>query len=289
MSFFGKITGESVTLTANAKINIILSVESKRDDGYHLLDSVFQSVSLGDRLKLTKSENISIRSNVKELENEANIAFKAAELFFRETALKGGVKIRLIKRIPTAAGVGGGSADAAAVLLGLDRLYGTKLSKERLMNMALNLGADVPFFLEGGTVRASGVGERLERLPDFKEGFFILLKTEAKPSTKEMYDKLDAENPPKPKVDEFVRELSSGNINNAIKLFDNSFKACWRNSKTEQILKETADSVSLSGSGPTWFGFYEDERTAQRAYKKLKKLYEDCFLVRPADKAIIFE
>ena len=87
LSFFGKITGESVTLTANAKINIILSVESKRDDGYHLLDSVFQSVSLGDRLKLTKSENISIRSNVKELENEANIAFKAAELFFRESAL----------------------------------------------------------------------------------------------------------------------------------------------------------------------------------------------------------
>ena len=279
----------TLKMTANAKINSILSVEGKREDGYHLIDSVFQSVSLSDKIKLKKDKNVSLLCNVKELGDDQNIAIKAAKMFFGETEINGGVKIKLKKKIPLAAGLGGGSADAAAVLLGLNKLYDTKLSAECLKAMALKLGADVPFFLEGGTVRAKGVGEEMTKLNPFREGFFILLKIGTKPSTGEMYRKLDSENPKKPLVEEFAAAIENGDTETVIKLFDNSFKCCWKKSEAEQILRQTADAVSLTGSGPTWFGFYKDKHKAKKAYKTIKKRYKFCYLVKPSEKAVIFE
>ena len=137
-------------IKANAKINLSLKITGKREDGYHLIDTVMHSVSLFDELEINKADSINLRCDESDIPQEKNIAFKAASLFFERTRLQGGADIVLKKNIPFPAGLGGGSADAAAVLLALNKLYNANLSQEALCQMALKLGADVPFFINGG-------------------------------------------------------------------------------------------------------------------------------------------
>ena len=281
---------KSITVTANAKINLILSVTGKREDGYHLIDTVMQSVSLGDTVKITPSKQLKIKCNIKELECSDNIAFKAAELFYKETGIDKAVKITVKKRIPMAAGLGGGSADAAAVLVALNKLYMTGLSEEKLEAMALELGADVPFFIKGGTVRAEGIGEALTKLKPFLSGYFVLAKADKKPSTGEMYKRLDSESPKLLDVNAFIDALNKDDTNKAAKLFDNSFRAVWQNNAMEKRLSEFEPmAVSLSGSGPTCFAFFTDKKAAKVALGKLKQENTECYLVKPLAKALIIE
>ncbi|MBR4973105.1 MAG: 4-(cytidine 5'-diphospho)-2-C-methyl-D-erythritol kinase [Clostridia bacterium] len=281
---------KSVNIKANAKINLILSVTGKRDDGYHTIDMIMQNVSLCDYVAIKPYKCITVKTFNKEISEQDNIAYKAAALFFKETGISGGAKIKIKKKIPLAAGLGGGSADAAAVLLGLDKLYETKLSVEQLEKMALTLGADVPFFIEGGTKRAEGIGERLTRLKPLRKGYFLLVKAEKKPSTAEMYKKLDGENHRKPRVDAAVTALENEDIKLLAGLMDNSFTAVWNNSKTKEMLKGLeANCVSLSGSGPTWFAYFTDKKKAKRALKAVKRQKIECYLTTPQEKAIIFE
>lgn len=281
---------KSITVKANAKINLILSVNGKREDGYHLIDTVMQSVSLGDSVKVSPSKGLKIKCSTKELENSDNIAYKAAELFFKETGIDKGAVITVKKRIPQAAGLGGGSADAAAVLVALNKLYSVELSDQRLESMALRLGADVPFFIKGGTVRAEGIGEKLTVLKPFCKGYFILAKGDKKPSTGEMYKRLDSENPKPLDVNEFIASLNEEDTEKTAGLMDNSFRAVWQNNSTEKRLCELSpDCVSLSGSGPTCFAFYTNKAKAKQALRELKKENYECYLVKPLDKALIFE
>lgn len=284
------LNGQSKSATANAKINLILSVEGKREDGYHLIDTVMQSVTLGDSVKVSKCRGIKIKCGIKELENDSNIAVKAAKLFFETTGTYGGVKIVLKKWIPAAAGLGGGSADAAAVLLLLDKLYNTSLSEETLLEMALKLGADVPFFIKGGTYRAEGIGEVLTPLKSFKGGYFLLAKADSKPSTKEMYARLDSEEKSNIDVNGFVNALNKGDKSLAVGLMENSFSLVWKNNSLQKRLLEFSPvTVSLSGSGPTNFAYFEDKRLAKKALKELKRENIEAYLTKPCEKAIIFE
>ncbi len=275
------------SVTTNAKINLTLGITGKREDGYHLLDTVMQSVTLSDKLVIAPSKEIKVICKSLPLDGNENIAYKAANLFFDETGIKKGAKIVIKKNIPEAAGMGGGSADAAAVLIVLNKIYNTELSNEKLEQMAIKLGADVPFFIRGGTQRAEGIGEILTPLKDFKKGYFVLVKCEKKPSTGEMYRKVDSENPPLPQTDKFIELFENGNYESAADLFDNSFKCVWVNSEAYKKLKDAgAKNIALSGSGPTWFAYFTDKKRAKSVYKNLKNQNIECYLAKPCDFAV---
>ncbi|MGN0492406.1 MAG: 4-(cytidine 5'-diphospho)-2-C-methyl-D-erythritol kinase [Acutalibacteraceae bacterium] len=279
---------QSLKIRANAKINLSLSVLGKRQDGYHELDTVMQSIDLSDTVYIEKADKITVECGA--FGGEDNIAFKAAELFFKESGITAGANIKIKKRIPSAAGMGGGSADAAAVLIGLDRLYGTGLSYEKLLKTAVSLGADVPFLIRGGTARAKGIGELLEPLEPLSDCFIIIAKGEDKPSTGEMFSRLDSAKYNKPDINKTVAALNSGDFAEVLSSLDNSFAALWQESEVKkQLMKTGADAVSLSGSGPAWFAVYRDKNTALSAQSVLKALDIPCFLCEPADKALIIE
>ena len=279
---------QSLKIKANAKINLSLSVLGKRDDGYHELDTVMQSVSLNDAVYIEKSDKITVKCG--EFGGEDNIAFKTARAFFAESGIKAGAAIRIEKRIPSAAGLGGGSADAAAVLCGLDRLYETKFSYKKLLNIAVKLGADVPFLIRGGTARARGIGEVLEPLSPLCGCYFLIAKGEDKLSTGEMFSRLDSAQYDKPDIDRTVFALNSGDLSAVLSSMDNSFSELWRESRVkDELLKTKADAVSLSGSGPAWFAVYLDKDRAETAEKTLKALNIPVFICEPQEKSIIFE
>ncbi len=275
-----------MSVRANAKINLTLAVTGKRENGYHDIDTVMQSVTLSDRLIITKSGRIKVECRGLKLEENENIAYKAAKVFFEETGINGGAKIRIYKKIPAASGMGGGSADAAAVITALNILYDAGLTEEKRKEIAAKLGADVPFFIEGGTQRAQGTGELLSPLDNFEKGWFVLAKGESKPSTAQMYAVLDSKKYVLPETDGFIKAYTSGNYDKAAKFFYNSFTAAWENSKTYEKLRETADNVSLTGSGPTWFAYFTSKREAVKACRCLENENIECFIAKPCNFAI---
>lgn len=279
---------QSLKIKANAKINLSLSVLGKREDGYHELDTVMQSISLNDTVYIEKNDKITVECG--ELGGEDNIAFKAAAAFFKASGIDAGAKIKIEKRIPSAAGMGGGSADAAAVLVGLDKLYEAELSYERLLSVAVKLGADVPFLIRGGTARAKGIGEILEPLKPIGGCYFLIAKGENKPSTGEMFRRLDSAKYNKPDIEKTVSALNSGDVSAVFSSLDNSFAALWQESHVKaELLKTDADGVSLSGSGPAWFAVYRDKEKAVAAEKALKALRIPVFICEPQNKSLIFE
>ena len=279
---------QSLKIKANAKINLSLSVLGKRFDSYHELDTVMQSISLNDTVYIEKSDKITVECG--ELGGEDNIAFKAAAAFFKASGINAGAKIKIEKRIPSAAGMGGGSADAAAVLGGLDKLYEAELSYERLLSVAVKLGADVPFLIRGGTARAKGIGEILEPVKPLCGCYFLIAKGENKPSTGEMFRRLDSAKYNKPDIEKTVSALNSGDVSAVFSSLDNSFAALWQESHVKaELLKTDADGVSLSGSGPAWFAVYRDKEKAVAAEKALKALRIPVFICEPQNKSLIFE
>ena len=279
---------QGLKIRANAKINLSLSVLGRRQDGYHELDTVMQSISLNDTVYIEKSDKITVECG--ELGGEDNIAFKAAAAFFKASGINAGAKIKIEKRIPSAAGMGGGSADAAAVLVGLDKLYEAELSYERLLSVAVKLGADVPFLIRGGTARAKGIGEILEPVTPLQNCYFLIAKGENKPSTGEMFKLLDSADYSKPDIDKTVSAINRGDLSAALASMDNSFAVLWEGSKVKaELMKTNADAVSLSGSGPAWFAVYRDEERAKNAERALKELNIPVFLCEPQDKSLIFE
>lgn len=279
-----------IKLTANAKINIGLDIVGKRDDGYHFIDTVMQSVTVGDKITVRKSSEISVKCDRLNIDNEKNIAFKAAELFFETAEISGGAEIVINKQIPMAAGLGGGSADAAAVLLALNKLYDAKLSQEKLEEIAANLGADVPFFIKGGTQRSTGIGEILTPINPLKNGYFLLIKQGNKPSTGEMYRRLDSEKKPHPEMDSIESAVKNNDLKELAQVIDNSFISVNEKFQLSEKLKSLgAVGISLSGSGPTWYGIFEDLKTAQNAQKEIKADGYECYLAKPCEKAVLFE
>lgn len=278
---------ERIKITACAKINLSLSVLGKREDGYHELDTVMQSVDLSDTVYIEKCRGII--TDCKGISAEVNIAARAARLFCEKTGAEG-CKIKIEKRIPAAAGLGGGSADAAAVLAGLNRLYKTGISKTELCEIAVKIGADVPFLIAGGTARARGIGEKLTPLMPLKDCWFLLAKAEEKPSTAEMFSRLDSTDYIKPDIEKTVNAVNCGDLNGVLENLGNSFEILWSKSALKEMLSGTHPAAcSLSGSGPARFAVYGDLNAALRARDKLSAKGVFCEICKPLNKSLIFE
>lgn len=279
----------SVTLKAYAKVNLSLGITGKREDGYHFIDTVMQSVSLYDIVKIKKSDRLTLTCSLSHLSGEDNLGFKAAKLFFERTEIKSGAEIYIKKNIPEAGGMGGGSADAAAVLLGLNRLFGTNLSFEALREMASRLGADVPFFLMGGTVRCRGIGEILTPIKALNKGYFVIAKTGVKPSTGEMYKRIDSEPETEIPVDTAVNFIEAEDLKGLSSVMDNSFSRIWADNPLLNLLKELSPlGACLSGSGPTCFGVFETRKEAKKCIAALKTQNIKGYLATPKTQAIEF-
>ncbi len=277
-----------IKIKANAKINFSLSVCGKRADGYHLIDTVMHSVSLFDNVLIEKSDEISVFCG--DMPQNENIAFKAARLFFEKTGISGGAEIKIEKNIPMSAGLGGGSADAAAVLVGLDKLYNTSLSYNLLCEMAVTLGADVPFFIKGGCMRSEGIGEILTPQKPLEKGYILLAKAEKKPSTAEMYRQIDAKETVLADTEGVLKAISENNLASLGDKLYNAFETVWQQSPLKnELLKTNAKAVALTGSGPTWFAVFDDYNTALTAEKQLKEKNIACWLCGPMNKALEFE
>lgn len=277
-------------LRANAKINLTLDITGKRSDGYHLLDSVMQSVSLCDKITVEKAQDISVRCSDGGICGDANIAFTAAREFFSAVGISGGADIYIEKHIPQAAGLGGGSADAAAVLTALDRLYGTRLDRGKLCKIALKIGADVPFCLFGGTKRVTGVGENLEDIRTSYGCAFVLLKYRTKLSTGDMYRKTDSAPLLPPCTGKMLRSLEDGDIFKISESLGNAFlSVCDISAESAVLERAGALGTGLSGSGPTVFGIFENADFAKAAEKRLKKAGFEAYFALPEANGLIFE
>ena len=256
-------------LKAYAKINLTLDICGKREDGYHIIDSVFQSVGIFDVIEVKKDNKISVLCEGAQGEN--NIAFTAAKEFFGFTGIKGGADVKITKNIPMVAGLGGGSADAAAVIIALNKIYGTALTKNQMTEIAVKCGADVPFFLYGGTARVRGIGEIVTPLQFIGDFYALTVKSGDKKSTADMYKKLDNMPALNGVTDEFIKLLSCGEKTAALKKVSNAFLSVYENKNILSVLDYYSPiSVSLSGSGPTFFALFCEKDLAQKAEKELK-------------------
>lgn len=265
---------------APAKINLGLDVIGKNTDGYHTLETVFQTVSLYDRLWVSYDpggHGISLTvDNPNVPSDKSNLAWQAAERFLDAAGLSGGVAMVLEKHIPSEAGLGGGSSDAATTLRALRELCGNPLPAEQVRQVALSLGADVPFLLAGGTAYATGVGERLSPLPPFLARHVVLAKGRAGVSTKEAYAKIDAlQNPVHPPVRELRDKILQGaTLEEIAPLCGNLFEQVALSPESAQIkailLHNGALCGVLTGSGAAVFGIFGEKSQALAALKELR-------------------
>ena len=282
-------TKNMLKIKAFAKINLTLDICGKRQDGYHLLDTVMQSVSVFDKITLKKSDKITVKCSDDDINDKNNIAFIAAKTFFDKTGVSGGCNITIKKNIPKAAGMGGGSADAAAVILGLNKLYGTNLSEDMLIEIALLVGADVPFCLFGGTARVKGIGEKIQKMPFLCGYYLVAVKNGYKKSTAEMYKKIDSEPLKLPQTEDFLQSLCKENLS-FTKYIGNAFLNVNETTDISEIFKKTNPlAFSLSGSGPSVFGIYKDKSDALKAVKILKSNNLNPFIAKPVQSGIIID
>ena len=265
-----------LTMEAPAKINLGLDVLRRRPDGYHDLRMVMQTISLKDELVLTKTEEPGIFLTVEsEREGELpadnkNLAYRAAALLLREFPQPGGVRIQLKKRIPIAAGLAGGSTDAAATLLGMNRLFDLGLSLPELQKRGVTLGADIPYCLMKGTALAEGIGERLTRLPKAPACHVLLAKPDVSVSTAWVYQNLHlTEDTVHPDIDEMTRCLAEGNLTKLCACLGNVLETVTIPAYPviarikAQMREAGARGALMSGSGPTVFGLFDSREKAE--------------------------
>lgn len=277
---------DSILFAANAKINLALSVIGKRNDSYHELDTVMQTVDISDEISIKKSRFFSFESD--SFNGENNIAFKAAHCFFGAAGIKPQVQIKIKKFIPSSAGLGGGSTDAAGVLTGLDKIFETGFSKARLCKMAVSLGADVPFLIDGGTQRARGIGEILTPLPAIPKCSAVIILAGDKPSTAEMFARLDKTDYPRPDIEKTVTAVKNGSYSELTRALGNSFSVLWEGSNIpDRLYSCGADTVSLSGSGPARFALFSDDEKAKMAREYLKNEGFFVYSCRPSESSFV--
>ena len=266
---------DELRLKAMAKINLGLDVVRKREDGYHDLRMIMQSVYLYDQIELVKTEERSIRvsTNLNFLPTgEDNLVYKAAKLLMDEFEIRQGVTISLKKCITVAAGLAGGSSDAAAVLVGVNRMFQLGLSKKDLMERGVKIGADVPYCIMRGTVLAEGIGEELTALPAIPACTVLIAKPPISVSTKAVYEALDAEEGwDHPDIDGIMEGLETGSLEKIASCMGNVLEQVTVEAypvieAIKDAMKEQgALNAMMSGSGPTVFGIFETKADAKRA------------------------
>ena len=270
-----------IKLKAMAKINLGLDVVRKREDGYHEVRMIMQTIRMYDQIMLTeqKETGIKVKTNVSFLPvNEDNLVYKAAKLLMDEFQVTSGVEIDLRKFIPTAAGMGGGSSDAAAVLVGVNRMFKLGLSKQQLMERSVAIGADVPFCVLRGTALAEGIGEVLTPLPPLPKCFVLIAKPPINVSTKFVYTNLRAnELTWHPDIDGQIQALRDGDLEEVCRKMGNVLENVTIpaypiiSTIKEKMLQCGAVNAMMSGSGPTVFGIFSEREQAEKAAELLRE------------------
>ncbi len=271
-----------LSLRAYAKVNLALDVLGRRADGYHEVRMIMQTVGLYDQIDLIRREQpgITVETNLYYLPvNESNLVYKAADLLMKEFAVSGGVHIRLKKYIPVAAGMAGGSSDAAAVLYGVNKMFGLGLSLEELQRRGAKIGADVPYCVMRGTALCEGIGEKLTPLPPMPQCQVLIAKPAVSVSTKSVYENLHADRltaEQHPDVDGMVEAIRRQDLRGVAARMGNVLETVTVPEHPEigeirkLMLESGALNAMMSGSGPTVFGLFSDPRAAAAAYERMR-------------------
>lgn len=272
---------DNISLKALAKINLGLDVVRRRDDGYHEVRMIMQTINLFDRLEIKKIKEsaIKILTNLFFLPvNENNLVYKAAKLLIDEFGIQEGVSVGLTKKIPVAAGMAGGSTDAAAMLFGMNRLFGLGLSKKQLMERGVKIGADVPYCIMRGTALAEGIGDKLSPLPAMVKCPVLIAKPQISVSTKFVYQNLKLDDKTvHPDIDRLIEDIRNKDLKAVSDHMGNVLESVTIpnypviSQIKEQMMDSGAVGSMMSGSGPTVFGLFDDSRTAQLAFGKIKR------------------
>ncbi|MGG2468621.1 MAG: 4-(cytidine 5'-diphospho)-2-C-methyl-D-erythritol kinase [Paraclostridium dentum] len=287
----------SIDLKSRAKVNLSIDVLGKREDGYHLVEMIMQTIDLYDKLKITEIEenSILIKSNSLDIPlNEDNIMYKAVNLLRDQFNIEKGIEISIEKNIPVAAGMAGGSSNAAAVLVGLNKLWNLGLSESELKDIGLKLGADVPFCITGGSALAEGIGEELTNIKGLPEDLNILVcKPNIFVSTKEVYQSLNMDKVKRrPKNKELIDALQKEDVKfiseNMVNVLEEvtSLKYSEIVQIEDIMIKNKALGSMMSGSGPTVFGLFDNKDCAIKAKKDLQAKYNQVYLVKSSNKGV---
>ncbi len=286
----------SVTVHAPAKINLTLDIVGVRKDGYHLLESLFQSVSIYDTVVAKKAErgviSLQIEGDGCDCPIEKNTAYKAAKVFFEDTGIEGGAHLTLTKRIPQQAGMGGGSADAAGVLWALNELYEAGLTTSRLHRMGAKIGADVPFCVVGGTVMVTGIGDGLDPTFAIPPCHIVVAQPAEGISTKEAYAAVDnAEITRRPDHEAVKTALCKRDLRALCQQAVNVFEVATELKGVKDIRRRMEAFSPLcsqmTGSGSAVFAVFEDEDAAKACVEELKTDYPTAFVCHPCDGVVI--
>ena len=287
----------SITLKSRAKINLSIDVLGKRQDGYHLVEMIMQTIDLYDLIEINEKDNdqITIKSTSDEIPLDCNnLVYKAANLIKKTFNINKGVEIHIKKNIPVAAGMAGGSSNAAAVLVGLNKLWNLNLSNQQLEKIGLKLGADVPFCINGGAVLASGVGEELTPIKGLTKDVCILVcKPDLFVSTKEVYECIDSKDIDKRPNNKFLIECLKNE--DTRQLAENMFNVLEGVTMDKHpVIQQIKDIMTnnralgamMSGSGPTVFGLYENREDAVKCKAILEKQFKQTFVVACEEKGV---
>ena len=286
---------DKIQLKALAKINLVLDVLRRREDGYHEVKMIMQTIGLHDDLEIrkTKTPGIQVKTNLYYLPtNENNLVYKAAKLLMDELQIQDGVSIQLKKRIPVAAGMAGGSSDGAAVLWGINQMYGLGLSMQALMERGVRLGADVPYCIQRGTALAEGIGEKLSVLPPMPKCTILIAKPGISVSTKFVYENLHANDlkpEQHPDVDSMIEAMRQKDLGLLCSRMGNVLETVTIpaypviNEIKRTMMDNGAIGSMMSGSGPTVFGIFDSPVAAKQAMKAVRaaKLAKQICLTTP--------
>lgn len=280
-----------ITVKANSKINLLLDITGVKKNGYHTLFTVMQSVSLADILTVekTKNDSITVSCDIDGVPTDSrNIVYKCAEKFFEYAgiATDRGVHIHIDKNVPFCAGMGGGSGDGAAVLVALNKIFGTDYTERVLCRIGAQVGADIPFCIVGGTALALDTGAVVAPLPDLGDYTIVIVKPNDGVSTKEAYAAVDSvENMKHPKNYEMLELLSDGDSENALKLCSNVFEQAFEIRGRVDIKavfnKNGANAACMTGSGSAVYGIFKNRFDAEKSATELKESFENVYICTP--------
>lgn len=283
------MSAKKFTLDAPAKINLLLDIICRLPNGYHSLFMVMQTVDLCDTVEVTLRDDgeINLTCSEKALPTDSkNIAYRAAQKFFEVTGVNLGADISLTKRIPFAAGLAGGSTDAAAVLKALNTLCETGLTDDELCAIGVKLGADVPFCIKGGTMLAQDIGQVLSPLPKFKDCYIVLVKPDVSVSTKEAFEAFDTcDNIRHPECSAMLHSAANADFDGIIANVGNVFEQFIevpQRAEIKAIMREHGSlACCMSGSGPTVFGIFDSKEKAENCVADIPQKLGKAFLTKP--------
>lgn len=283
----------TVEKLAAAKINLLLDLTGRFENGYHGIYTVMQSVSIYDKITVTENNGgINLSCDKAFLPTDSkNTAFKAAMLFYEHTGIACGADIHIQKNIPSGAGMAGGSADAAAVIKALDEMYKTNLSERQMCDIGKKVGADVPFCIVGGTALCQNIGELIAPMPTFSGCSIICVKPKHSVSTKSAYDEYDALNNVRhPAKEEAVNAYMNGNLERFFSLSANVFEQAVEvpgRAEIKSVMRAfNCDFSMMTGSGSVVFGIFFDKVQAERCSGALTKSGREVFIAEPVDRGV---